>query len=87
MHNIVGTGVAASNFKTSAAALSAAGLFATLKGSGPFKVFAPADDALAKIPKADLDKLLANKTKLKSVLMYHGVSGTTRPGIGTGHTT
>jgi len=87
MHNIVNTGVPASNFKTSAAALSAAGLFATLKGSGPFQVFAPADDALAKIPKADLDMLRANKTKLKSVLMYHVVSGKTRPGICIGRTT
>ena len=47
----------------------------TLKGKGPFTVFAPTDDAFAKIPKADLDALLANKAKLKSVLTYHVVSG------------
>jgi uncharacterized surface protein with fasciclin (FAS1) repeats len=58
-----------------AAALTAAGLVETLKGKGPFTVFAPTDDAFAKIPKADLDALLANKAKLKSVLTYRVVSG------------
>lgn len=73
--DIVDTAVAAGNFKTLVTALKAAGLVDTLKGKGPFTVFAPTDDAFAKIPKADLDKLLANKAKLKSVLTYHVVSG------------
>ena len=73
--DIVDTAVAAGNFKTLATALTAAGLVDTLKGPGPFTVFAPTDEAFAKIPKADLDKLLANKAKLKSVLTYHVVSG------------
>ena len=73
--DIVDTALAAGNFKTLVTALKAAGLVDTLKGPGPFTVFAPTDDAFAKIPKADLDKLLANKTKLKSVLTYHVVPG------------
>lgn len=73
--DIVDTAVAAGNFKTLVTALKTAGLVETLKGPGPFTVFAPTDDAFAKIPKADLDKLLANKAKLKSVLTYHVVSG------------
>lgn len=73
--DIVDTAVAAGNFKTLVAAIKAAGLVDTLKGSGPFTVFAPTDAAFAKIPKADLDKLLADKAKLKSVLTYHVVSG------------
>ncbi|CDS51729.1 Secreted and surface protein containing fasciclin-like repeats [Polaromonas sp. CG9_12] len=73
--DIVDTAVAAGNFKTLVTALKAAGLVDTLKGPGPFTVFAPTDEAFAKIPKVDLDKLLANKTKLKSVLTYHVVSG------------
>lgn len=73
--DIVDTAVAASNFKTLVTALKEAGLVDTLKGPGPFTVFAPTDDAFAKIPKADLDKLLANKAKLKAVLTYHVVSG------------
>ena len=73
--DIVDTAVAAGNFTTLVAALKAAGLVDTLKGPGPFTVFAPTDEAFAKIPKADLDKLLANKKKLTSVLTYHVVSG------------
>jgi uncharacterized surface protein with fasciclin (FAS1) repeats len=73
--DIVDTAVAAGNFKTLVTALKEAGLVDTLKGPGPFTVFAPTDDAFAKIPKADLDKLLANKDKLKAVLTYHVVSG------------
>ncbi len=73
--NIVDTAVAAGNFKTLVTALKEAGLVDTLKGPGPFTVFAPTDAAFAKIPKADLDKLLANKTKLKAVLTHHVVSG------------
>ena len=73
--DIVDTAVAAGNFKTLAAALTAAGLVDTLKGKGPFTVFAPTDAAFAKIPKADLDALLADKAKLTSVLTYHVVAG------------
>jgi uncharacterized surface protein with fasciclin (FAS1) repeats len=73
--DIVDTAVAAGNFKTLVTALKAAGLVDTLKGPGPFTVFAPTDAAFAKIPKADLDALLADKTKLKSVLTYHVVPG------------
>jgi len=71
--DIVDTAVAAGNFKTLAAALTAAGLVDTLRGKGPFTVFAPTDAAFAKIPKADLDALLADKTKLTSVLLAHVV--------------
>ncbi len=73
--DIVDTAVGAGTFKTLAAALSAAGLVDTLKGKGPFTVFAPTDEAFAKIPKAQLDALLADKAKLTSVLTYHVVSG------------
>jgi uncharacterized surface protein with fasciclin (FAS1) repeats len=73
--DIVDTAVAAGNFKTLVAALKAADLVSTLKGKGPFTVFAPTDEAFAKIPKADLDALLKNKAKLKSVLTYHVVPG------------
>lgn len=73
--NIVETAVAAGNFKTLATALTEAGLVETLKGAGPFTVFAPTDEAFAKIPKADLEMLLKNKEALKSVLLYHVVSG------------
>jgi uncharacterized surface protein with fasciclin (FAS1) repeats len=73
--DIVDTAVAAGDFKTLAVALQAAGLVDTLKGSGPFTVFAPTDAAFAKIPKADLDALLKDKTKLVAVLTYHVVPG------------
>jgi uncharacterized surface protein with fasciclin (FAS1) repeats len=73
--DIVDTAVSAGNFKTLVTALKEAGLVDTLKGPGPFTVFAPTDEAFAKIPKADLDKLLANKAKLTAVLTYHVVSG------------
>jgi uncharacterized surface protein with fasciclin (FAS1) repeats len=73
--DIVDTAVAAGNFKTLAAALQAAGLVDTLKGKGPFTVFAPTDEAFAKIPKADLDALLKDKAKLTAVLTYHVVPG------------
>ena len=71
--DIVDTAVAAGSFKTLATALQAAGLVDTLKGKGPFTVFAPTDDAFAKIPKADLDALLKDKAKLTAVLTYHVV--------------
>ena len=73
--DIVDTAVNAGNFKTLVAALKAADLVKTLKGKGPFTVFAPTDEAFAKIPKADLDALLADKEKLSAVLTYHVVSG------------
>lgn len=73
--DIVDTAVAAGSFKTLAAALQAAGLVDTLKGPGPFTVFAPTDDAFAKVPKADLDALLKDKAKLTAVLTYHVVPG------------
>jgi uncharacterized surface protein with fasciclin (FAS1) repeats len=73
--DIVDTAVAAGSFKTLAAALQAAGLVDTLKGKGPFTVFAPTDEAFAKIPKADLDALLKDKAKLTKVLTYHVVPG------------
>ena len=73
--DIVDTAVGAGNFKTLAAALQAAGLVDTLKGKGPFTVFAPTDAAFAKIPKATLDALLADKAKLTAVLTYHVVAG------------
>ncbi|MDI3511430.1 fasciclin domain-containing protein [Hydrogenophaga bisanensis] len=73
--DIVDTAVAAGDFKTLATALQAAGLVDTLKGKGPFTVFAPTDAAFAKVPKADLDALLADKAKLTAVLTYHVVPG------------
>ena len=73
--DIVYTAVGAGNFKTLAAVLTAAGLVDTLKGKGPFTVFAPTDEAFAKIPKAQLDALLADKAKLTAVLTYHVVAG------------
>ena len=74
--DIVDTAVAAGSFKTLATLLTQAGLVDTLKGAGPFTVFAPTDDAFAKVDKATLDKLAANPAALKQVLTYHVVSGT-----------
>jgi len=73
--DIVDTAVDAGSFKTLATALGAAGLVETLKGKGPFTVFAPTDEAFAKIPKANLEALLKDKAKLTAVLTYHVVSG------------
>lgn len=73
--DIVDTAVKAGNFKTLVAAVQAAGLVDTLKGPGPFTVFAPTDEAFAKIPKATLDGLLADKVALTKVLTYHVVPG------------
>lgn len=73
--DIVDTAVKAGNFKTLVAAVQAAGLVDTLKGTGPFTVFAPTDEAFAKIPKATLDGLLADKAALAKVLTYHVVPG------------
>jgi uncharacterized surface protein with fasciclin (FAS1) repeats len=75
--DIVDTAVANGQFKTLAAALSAAGLVNTLKGPGPFTVFAPTDAAFAKLPPGTLDELLKpeNKGKLTAILTYHVVPG------------
>ena len=73
--DIVDTAVAAGNFKTLVAAVQAAGLVDTLKGPGPFTVFAPTDEAFAKIPKAKLDALLKDKAALTKILTYHVVPG------------
>jgi uncharacterized surface protein with fasciclin (FAS1) repeats len=75
--DIVDTAVAAGSFKTLAAALQAAGLVDALKGTGPFTVFAPTDEAFAKLPAGTLDSLLKpeNKDKLAAILKYHVVSG------------
>ena len=75
--NIVDTAVAAGSFKTLAKALQAADLVTTLTGSGPFTVFAPTDEAFAKLPAGTLESLLKpeNKDKLRRVLTYHVVAG------------
>ena len=73
--DIVDTAVAAGSFKTLATALTEAGLIDTLKSAGPFTVFAPTDEAFAKIPKAKLDTLLKDKAALTKVLTYHVVKG------------
>ena len=73
--DIVDTAVKAGNFTTLVTAVKAAGLVDTLKGPGPFTVFAPTDAAFAKVPKAQLDALLADKAKLTKVLTYHVVPG------------
>ena len=75
--DIVDTAVAAGKFNTLAAALKAAGLVETLKGDGPFTVFAPTDEAFAKLPAGTVETLLKpeNKDKLKAVLTYHVVPG------------
>ena len=75
--DIVDTAVSAGSFNTLVAAVKAADLVDTLKGEGPFTVFAPTDDAFAKLPAGTLDDLLKpeNKDKLKSILTYHVVPG------------
>ena len=75
--DIVDTAVAAGNFKTLVAAVQAAGLVDTLKGPGPFTVFAPTDEAFAKLPAGTVDDLLKpeNKDKLVAILTYHVVPG------------
>ena len=73
--DIVDTAVEAGSFNTLATALEAAGLVETLKGDGPFTVFAPTDEAFAKIPEDQLDALLADKEQLTAVLTYHVVAG------------
>ncbi len=73
--DIVDTAVAAGSFNTLVAAIKAAGLVDTLKGPGPFTVFAPTDEAFAKLPPGTVDALLADKAKLTAVLTYHVVAG------------
>ncbi len=75
--DIVDTAVGAGSFKTLVAAVQAAGLVDTLKGQGPFTVFAPTDEAFAKLPKGTVEDLLKpeNKSKLQAVLTYHVVPG------------
>ena len=75
MADIVDTAVAAGNFKTLVTAVKAAGLVDTLKSKGPFTVFAPTDDAFAKLPKGTVEGLLKDIPKLKAVLTYHVVPG------------
>jgi uncharacterized surface protein with fasciclin (FAS1) repeats len=75
--DIVDTAVAAGSFQTLAKALDAAGLVETLKGKGPFTVFAPTDEAFSKLPAGTIDELLKpeNKDKLTAILTYHVVPG------------
>ena len=75
--DIVDTAVSAGSFKTLAKALDAAGLVQTLKGSGPFTVFAPTDEAFAKLPAGTLEQLLKpeQKAQLQRILTYHVISG------------
>ena len=75
--DIVDTAVAAGSFKTLVAAVKAAGLVDTLKGKGPFTVFAPTDEAFAKLPAGTVEELLKpeNKKKLTDILTYHVVAG------------
>ena len=76
--DIVETAVSAGSFKTLATALEAADLVTTLKGAGPFTVFAPTDEAFAKLPAGTVEALLKDKAKLAAILTYHVVSGDVR---------
>jgi uncharacterized surface protein with fasciclin (FAS1) repeats len=76
--DIVETAVAAGSFKTLVAAVQAAGLVETLKGKGPFTVFAPTDEAFAKLPAGTVEALLKDKAKLAAILTYHVVPGDVR---------
>jgi uncharacterized surface protein with fasciclin (FAS1) repeats len=77
MHDIVDTAVAAGTFKTLVAAVTAAGLVDTLKSAGPFTVFAPSDDAFAKLPAGTVDSLVKpeNKATLTAILTLHVMAG------------
>lgn len=75
MKNIVETAIAAGSFKTLVTAVKAAGLVETLSSPGPFTVFAPTDDAFAKLPAGTVEGLLKDKEKLTAILTYHVVSG------------
>ncbi len=74
-NDIIDTAVAAGNFKTLSSALTQAGLVQTLKGAGPYTVFAPTDAAFAKLPKNEVDALLKDKEKLKGILLFHVLPG------------
>jgi len=78
--DIVDTAVSAGQFKTLVKAVQEAGLVDTLKGQGPFTVFAPTDEAFAKLPPGTLEALLNNKEKLAQVLTYHVVAGKLKSG-------
>lgn len=75
MADIVDTAVSAGDFKTLVAAVKAAGLVDALKGEGPLTVFAPTDDAFAKLPEGTVDSLLNDVPRLKDILLYHVVDG------------
>ncbi|BBD60971.1 beta-Ig-H3/fasciclin [Nostoc sp. HK-01] len=75
MADIIDTAVKAGSFNTLVAAIKAANLVDTLKGAGPFTVFAPTDEAFAKLPEGTVDKLLQDIPKLTKILTYHVVSG------------
>lgn len=74
-NDIIESAAAAGNFKTLASALKEADLVGTLKGKGPYTVFAPTDAAFAKMPRAEIDSLLKDKERLKGVLLLHVVPG------------
>ena len=78
--DIVDTAISAGQFKTLVKAVQEAGLVDTLKGQGPFTVFAPTDAAFAKLPPGTLEALLNNKEKLVEVLTYHVVAGNVKSG-------
>ena len=75
MNTLIDVAVADGHFKTLAKALTAAGLLDTLKGAGPFTVFAPTDDAFAKLPPGTVDGLLKDIPKLTAILKYHVLVG------------
>lgn len=75
MADIIDTAVSAGSFETLVTAIKAAGLVDTLKGAGPFTVFAPTDEAFAKLPAGTVEGLLKDLPKLKQILTYHVVSG------------
>ena len=87
-HDIVDTAVAAGSFKTLVAAVTAAGLVDTLKGAGPFTVFAPSDDAFAKLPAGTVEELVKpeSKAKLTAILMLHVMAGRVMAADVTGKT-
>ena len=87
-HDIVDTAVAAGTFKTLVAAVQAAGLVETLKGAGPFTVFAPSDDAFAKLPAGTVEDLVKpeNKAKLTAILTLHVLPGAVHAADITGKT-
>ena len=75
MHDIIDTAAAAGSFNTLTAALTAANLVGTLKGAGPFTVFAPTDEAFAKLPAGTVESLLKDIPKLTAILTFHVVAG------------